>query len=488
MSSKQTSIGVHILKLVSSRLVVQAIGALTLPLLARLYLPQHFGAVQIIDAFQTILLVVVCCKFEMAIPLARDAEEMAATITISFLADVSITMLVIFGVLLFAPTAAAWYKLPSLRLYLWILPLLVFIGGIRQILTYWSAKEERFTVVASSDIAYSLSERAGSLGWGLLIAPSTFGLLMARLIGNVARLGVLLQSCGVKMRQMFHAAPLSRHTLLTTIKRHKKFPLFQVWTVFLNTISVQLPPLILGRYFSADIVGFYALGDRTVALPMMLLQDAITTVSYPVMVKEYQRTGSLTEMTKSLYLRLLQVSLFPMLIISVFGVELFRMIFGEQWIISGEYARLLAIWQAVAFINIPMRVFVILDRQEIGLLMNVIMLFMRVGGIMIGVLMNSPLISLQAFVAFSVAALLANIFWQLHLAQAPLLWAVFEFCQYAILSLALLFFVKWIVNDAHAAWLLSGLVGATLGYVGVVMLIDESFRQYVSTRFRRRNR
>ncbi len=477
---KRATIGLHILQLTSGRLVVQLLGILTVPILTRLYLPNHFGVTQILDSLFTIILVAVCWKFEMAIPLAKDDQETAEIVALSAVATLITTISVAVAVALFEDRIASWYRMPELRGILWFLPLFTLLGGGKHLLTFFAAKEEHFRSIASSEVIYSLTDRAGSLGWGFLVSPSAFGLLSARFFAHVFRLMTLIRSDGVRLLRLLRSTAFSYPSLRATISRHKKFPLFQIWTVFLNTISTQLPPLILGGYFASDVVGYYALSARIVALPMTLLQDAVTTVAFPMMAKEYKETGSLTNITRQMFLRLLQVASFPTVVFGLFGVEIFRLFFGEQWVEAGEYARLIALWQGLGFINLPMRVFVILDRQELGLLMNILMLLLRVIGISLGIFSDSPRLALQAFVVFSVVGLLINIFWQLRLARVSLVWAAMMFCQYAAISLLPTVPIKWLLGETNTLhWLLIGLSGSALGYAGITAWVDASFRQYL---------
>lgn len=483
---KHATLGLHILQLTSGRLIVQLIGIVTIPILTRLYLPDHFGVTQILDSLLTILAVTVCWKFEMAIPLAQNDQETVEITAISAAATLITTLLVALLIGLYRDRIASWYRMPELRSLLWFLPVFTLLAGLKHLLTFFASKEEHFRSVATSEVVYSLTDRAAALTWGIWHEPSSLGMLLARLLAHASRILTLIRSDGSRLMYLFRQASFSASSFCATLRRYQKFPLFQIWTVFLNTISAQLPPLLLGRFFETEIVGYYALSARIVALPMTLLRDAITTVSFPMMAKTYQETGSLTDMTRQMFLRLLQIASFPTAVFGVFGVSIFYAFFGEQWIDAGEYARLLAIWQGLAFINLPMKVFVILDRQEMGFLMNILMLLMRIGGISFGIFFNSSRLALQGFVILSVTGLLLNIFWQLRLAKVSLSWATFELIRYAALSSALLIFLKWLLGDAgHIIVLLAGIGIAAAGYVWGVMAIDRSFCQYVHARFAR---
>lgn len=483
---KHANIEIHVLKFVSGRLVIQAIGLVTIPILTRLYLPEHFGALQIIDAFLYILFEIVCGKFEMAIPLAKDDQEKADTIALSVLVSLFVTAALTAGVLFAAPAVAEWYGMPALRHYLWCLPALTLLGGVKNALSYWAARDERFTAMAASDVAYSLGERFGSLAWGFAVAPSSLGLFVARFIGVFLRIAALIHASRAEMRRLFRGVAISPASLRATAIRHKKFPLLQIWAVLLNTISSQLPSLLLGKYFSVRVVGYYGMSERMLGIPISLLRDAIATVTFSTMAKEYQRTGSLTDITKNIFLRMTQISFFPLLIFTVFGKELLQAVLGAEWTEAGVYCRILSVWQAFGFLNMPLKVSLIMNRQEVGVFMNILTLAVRIVGILCGVALNSPRVSLIAFVAFSVVTLIINCFWQLRLARVSLRWASRLMGEYIGLSLLLLAPTRWLIGEQTNIAALFGVLSLlSLGYLGVVAWLDASFAQYAQAIFSR---
>ena len=69
------SLGANIIKLLSSKVAAQVITFATAPIIARLFLPEHFGIVQIFSSIAGVITVITCLRYELSIPLAKDEKE-----------------------------------------------------------------------------------------------------------------------------------------------------------------------------------------------------------------------------------------------------------------------------------------------------------------------------------------------------------------------------------------------------------------------------
>jgi O-antigen/teichoic acid export membrane protein len=74
------SFGTNVLKLLSSKIASQAITFVTAPIIARIFLPEHFGTVQLFSSISGVIIVISCLRYELSIPLGRDKNEVMASI------------------------------------------------------------------------------------------------------------------------------------------------------------------------------------------------------------------------------------------------------------------------------------------------------------------------------------------------------------------------------------------------------------------------
>jgi O-antigen/teichoic acid export membrane protein len=207
----------------------------------------------------------------------------------------------------------------------------------------------------------------GYVGAGTLIGASAFGYLIP-----AAGLGWRTWRDD---RQIL--AGVTWRRVLDQLNRYRKFPLVSSWSGLMNTLSIQLPVMLLSRFFSQATVGYYSFGLRVVALPMALMGQAVSQVFYQ-RASEARSQGTLHLVVQNTYARLVNLGLFPLLVLGLIGPELFGIVFGPEWTEAGVYAQILSLWRFVTFLGSPLSTLInVLERQEVGLGFNIVLLASR---------------------------------------------------------------------------------------------------------------
>jgi lipopolysaccharide exporter len=477
-----TSISVNILKLLSGRVVIQVLIILTTPVITRLYSPKHFGVIQIFDSIASILFVMTCLKYDRSIPLGKNRQEASASFVLSVSLTCIFTICTLVGVQLSKAYIAHWFNAPELEGFLWLLPASFVMYGLGISLISWASREGRFGTIALSDFGKILSEKTTAIALGYLIRASATGLFVSRLIGEFVNVSMLFGFLRQKLFSDIKNAHLTLDTLKIVGTQHKKFPLFRTWAELLNLTAIQLPSLIFGAYFSPTIVGYYSLGYRVITLPATFLGRSIAQVFFPTAAKEYQKTGTLSPIVKPIFTRLVQIGVFPMVSLGLFGATLFSAVFGQRWAEAGVYAQFLAVWHFLAFLDLPLDIFALVNRQEISLWITILSLSGRAASLFLGVTFGSPRLALGLFVLFSTGLLTGKLIWKLRLSQVSTIWAFNLALKYIALSFALLLPVKclsYVANDFRVDFV--ALCFAAVGYAAVLLMVEPSLRQFVVT-------
>ena len=471
------SIGINVVKLLSSRIAGQVVTFVTAPIIARLFSPEHFGVRQIFSSIAGVIVVITCLRYELSIPLGKNEKEASASFILSLFFTLIFTLVVLLLVVVLKGKIAQLFNMPELKTFLWLIPISVFIGGLGNSLRYWVARERRFGAMAWSSFGQSFSDRFITIAWGLILGASVTGLFVGLFSGICISLLLLLIFFGRELVFNVKNANLSFETLWTVMKHHKKFPVFNTWSVLLNTISVQLPSIILGLYFSKTVVGYYSLGYALIGLPMGLLGLSIAQVFFPAAAQEYNETGTLSQIVSNMFKKLVQLGVFPVVVLGLFGSKLFQIVFGAQWLEAGVYTQILAFWHVFTFISSPLDVYTILNRQGTGFFINVLVILGRVLGLLIGVAIGTPKVTLSIFTGFSVLIIIVNLIWKLRLSDVSVLWASKIILKYIALSCIILFpvmFISLIVKYSKAIFV------TTISFIVILLRIDPSFRQFIT--------
>lgn len=393
---KTSPFAIDVLKLVTGTAIAQAIAILASPVLTRLYGPEAFGLFAIFTSIISIIGVIACMRYELAIMLPGDDEEAIHILGLSILMVTVITVFTGIGLFLGSETILSALNAQNLSPYLWLVPPFIFVSGLFLVLNYWNSRRRHFGILSVARITSAVTSTGTQLGAGLAGYTTGGSLIGASLAGSIVSTGVLggeiWRENGILIKRN-----LSWKGMVEGMKRYKRFPLIDSISALLNTISWQLPVLLLSAFFSPVIVGFYALGMRVLQTPVNLIGGAIAQVFFQ-RAAEARRERSLGILVENVFRVLVTIGLFPVLILAIIGGDIFSVIFGEVWRDAGVYAQILAIWVIIWFISSPLStLYIILEKQDFGFTYNIANLLTRLISLIVGGLMNSVTIALALF-------------------------------------------------------------------------------------------
>jgi lipopolysaccharide exporter len=472
------SFGTNVLKLLSSKIATQAINFITAPIIARIFLPEHFGTVQLFSSISGVIIVISCLRYEFSIPLGRDKNEVMASFIISVISTLAITLVSFILILILKARVAIWLKTPELETFLWFLPLAVLLGGIGNAIRYYASRSGKFGAIAWADFGFVSGNIFITILFGLIFGASANFLFIGQITGMVLGILILFVFLSREFLSDAKTANLSLRYIWEVAKYHKKFPIYDTWAGLFNSISTQLLPIILGVYFSTKVVGYYSLGNRFVGLPMSLLGGSIAQVFFPSAAKEYNETGKLTNIVNNTFKRLVQIGVFPFIILGFFGGPLFGFVFGENWVEAGVYTQILSIFVLFQFISSPLsNVFSIFNRQGTLLFLTLSQLINR----MIALILFAQFgVARNCLIAYSVVSLIFYIlifYFVYRSSKASISLGIKVLVKYAILSFILLLpvlFVTHIMTNIY--FMLIALVIDIVLYLFILYRIDLDIR------------
>lgn len=436
-TKKSNSFSGNVLKLVSGTAIAQGIAILAAPVLTRLFEPDAWGILAIFVSITGILGVISCMRYELAIMLPENDEEAANLFGVCVMSSTFVAIMTVPVIWLGKGPIVRWLNAPDLAPYLWLIPVTVFIGGIFLALNYWNSRTKHFGRLSIANIVSSLSTTLGKLGFGFAGFTTAATMVGATIAGQAISTSVLGGQIWRDDRKMF-SQTIHWQAMWNAMKRYKKFPIFDTWAALMNTISLQLPGLLLAFFFSPTIVGFYALGYRLLSIPMSLIGGSIAQVFFQRAAVS-KNEGNLDLVVRKVFTHSIAIGMFPIILVMLSGQEIFAVIFGNKWATAGLYAQILAPWIMIMFIVSPIStLFSILQMQRSLLIINVFIIITRVAALVIGGLADSIIIAL---VLYSVTGAIINLFMCLFiisktgLAIRFLALDIFKICFYICIAL-----------------------------------------------------
>jgi lipopolysaccharide exporter len=385
-----------ILKLGSGTTLSQLILIAAMPILSRLYPVSLFGTTALFISLITIISSISGFRYEMAILLPKENNEGFHLFTIA-----SIFTLVV-GALVGAVIGFNRFLIsdilndPSLIKYLWLAGPGIIFFGMANVFNIWITRRTKYLLLAKAKALSSSLSIVIQIISGLLGLISAGSLIVGNLFGKFLE-NLLLFKTTIKDIQIYRKTKIDFAVYKKALLRFKKFPLFNTWSTLLNTLSWMMPAFLLSHFFSLQIVGFYAVGDRVIRTPMNVIGRAISQVFFQRGAESF-RDGNLGELFLNTIQMLTRIGLLPTMALSLIGRDLFIIILGAKWAEAGFYTQILALWGFVWFISSPISTIMsIVEKQEKALIFNIVNLLTRILSLCVGGFFNSPRFALLLY-------------------------------------------------------------------------------------------
>lgn len=218
----------NVLKLVTGSVFAQGIGVLVAPIVARLFAPEAFGVAALFASITGIIGVVACLRYELAIMLPKTDEEAANLLCLSLFFVFIITGLSVLIIFFAGDVIANLLNSPELKKYLWLIPVSVFVSGTFLAMNYWNSRTKHFGRLSIAKVVSSVVVQATKLGAGLAGFVSGGVLIGTGILGQIVSTFVLGGQIWRNDRRLFKAS-IRWEKMISGLKRHKKFPLIDVW-------------------------------------------------------------------------------------------------------------------------------------------------------------------------------------------------------------------------------------------------------------------
>jgi lipopolysaccharide exporter len=408
----------NVLTVIAGTAVSQAIAIVTIPLLARLYSPSHFGALAKYTVAASVLAVFSCLSYQAAIVLAKRDESAFGLLINCLFISLLVCLLTALGIGAFDTEMAIWLDSPDLLEWIWLIPLGILARSWFTAFQLWNTRYKQFSNNAKGQVAKRLVGEGSKFGL-YSVFPSSLGLIIGTLLGTFAGLAFVANKALKNTPQKYWKNISFRRSLIL-LQRYRNFPLYDLFSSTIATISRNLPVILLGYFFSSAVVGFFYLAHRMVAAPLQLGATSVTQV-YFQRANEAKQKGDLDVITMQVFERLLVIFFTPLSLLCIAAPEITLVVLGPDWQESGVYLRWLSLWLFFTSIASPMhRIFAILERQNELAIINALIFTVSAATLIIGGLKDDPTFAIALFsVGVSVAWLIQGL-WTLYISGTPL--------------------------------------------------------------------
>ena len=374
-----------------------------IPIVTRIYSPEEFGLYSLFFSITTAVALISSLNYEQAIVLPKSDKDAQALFFLS--TAILLGIVVISSILSFVFYDFLLEYFQGMEYFIWLLPLSVLITGFQQIFDQYSNRKNFYKQMASAKIISSVGTVSTQISSRYIFGLN--GLVFGKVFSDL--LGIIFLYKHHIKEQTLHLRSMTKKRVIINAKRHDHFPKFQTGTSLMNYLAQYLPIFLFPILFSSEAAGYYALTFRILMVPTTIMGGSVRSVYYQKASSMYSENKSIYSLYKKTTLGLLKIYAIPLIVIAIFGQEIFSLLFGEKWHTSGVIAQIVIFSSLFAFINIPsVMTFNILKLQKLQLKLQILQFIFRGLAIYIGYyFFNSYIVSIILYV---IVAISNNIF------------------------------------------------------------------------------
>jgi O-antigen/teichoic acid export membrane protein len=342
------------------------------PLLTRLYRPQDFASLGLFSCYLSVAGVGVALQYESGIVSAADTAEAAYLVLSAAFIGIPASVLAGLGLGLLIHNSVLGFGILPRYSPIALSSVMCFVGYF-VVLRYWNLRAQNFRNVSKAIVAQSAARAGFQVACGFLGFQGA-GLIIGETLGRGVGMGRMLKSARPDLYP--YVVGFRWRDCKQALGKNWKFPLLSLPSSLIDALCVSLALPLLIHAYGAQSGGCYALVWRVLALPSVLIIQAVADSfhsHFAICVRE--SPAGVLDYFRRTSMNLLLAGSVPCVVLLLWGRPLFTLIFGAQWEAAGTMAALVAPWYLGQFVVNPLsRVVFVLNGQETKLIWDMVCL------------------------------------------------------------------------------------------------------------------
>ena len=361
-------------------IIAQIIPFVATMILSRLYKPEEMGEWGVFSSYGAILAIVGCLRYDGAIVKSKNLSDafLLTYITIFFS---FFFVLILYAVAFIIQLLDLDVGLNFCTMYL--LPIYIFTLLLVQSFTNLATYLQKYKLIATNSINRSLSQTVSRILLGFL-KSNRQGMIWGAIIGNIISLFTLCCSIDFFKKRNF----IQKNKAVELIKENKYFPIFDLPSNLLNSVSSHCPPILLSIFFLGSVVGLFSMAQTLLYIPMSFIGTAVSQLYYRDASETIHKGKPISSLTRRLFVSLFSLSTLFMCIVIICEGWLFGFVLGNRWNDVGHYVVLLSPWLLLVTALSPLStVFYVKNKQKVNMNLNIFGVIIRVASIVVSALL-----------------------------------------------------------------------------------------------------
>ncbi|MFP8782866.1 lipopolysaccharide biosynthesis protein [Planococcus plakortidis] len=410
LNNKNNNFFKNLLILISGSTLAQLITILISPILTRIYSPEEFGEFAIFMAIISILTVVITLRFEIAIISPQKDEDAASILYLSIFLTSIISCIIFIALIILNKLQLINFWTSNASVYIFLIPFSMLLLGTYNSLRYWNIRKQNYFRTTRSQLGNSVSTNISQVTIGFLNILQS-GLVLGKVIGLIVS-GFIIGLQFLKEDYRFTKKSINFIDIKRNFINYYQYPLYNVPQALLNSLSINLIPILIGILYNSMIVGVYALTIRVLFVPVGIVGNAFKDVFFQRATELNSKKIDLELFYKKSLLTLTFIFVPFSLVFLVWGPQIFSTLFGEEWTEAGEISRWVSIWVIFIMISRPAVALIqIFGKQGLNLKIELVSSILKISFfIIVSLITHSLMLSLISLIFINVLQYLTIIY------------------------------------------------------------------------------
>lgn len=348
--------------LVGGTIVAQLLAIGFQLIIRRLYSPEDFGAFAVYASLIGILFIFANARYNETILLPKNDDDSKNLIGFSFLLSLLFSLFLFILLLFFKDKVSVFLNLKkNFENTLLLVPIGLFLFSNVDLFNSWLIRKKRFVLSGGAKVMRRGIDGPAQIFYGK--SGVKFGLWFGDIIGQFV---TLLYVSALSFKHDFSLKNISFKSMKNMAKRYSDFPKYSLFPTLLNSLSLAAPVLIINKFYSEEIVGFYDLTKMVLAIPLALVVKSLYNVILQSTSEKRIKKLSIKSDLWKVLISLSIASILLVLVIQIFSGFIFNL-FGNSWTESISFAKILVFSFALKLLISPFSaLFTSLERIKIG--------------------------------------------------------------------------------------------------------------------------
>lgn len=370
----------NFLMMLSGNTISQVIPFIIAPFITRIFSPEEFAVQANFIAIVGLIGIISAGRYDLAVVLPKEERKAQALFKLSLIIISTISILS-FLVFFFKDEISVFYNDNELPKYMIYVAPGIFFTGLYNLLFNWNVRHRKFNSVSASRITQSFIGNILYLAFGYL-ACGIDGLVIGWMIGQILSTLMLLYPT---IKNWQKDAKITHSEMKEMAIKHKDFPLINSLHAFTDIFATQFFIFwLITNNYGLLVLGLFSMMNRYLRAPIQLVTGAVSQIYYKEATEcVNNQTSSIPIIKKTLKICLFFALPF-ILVISLWGPDLFAWYLGGEWREAGEYARIMAPALFVNFIFSPIGITpIIFNKQKTSFLFCLLGYIVSLGSLLI---------------------------------------------------------------------------------------------------------